>query len=375
MNKKNIFITGGKGFLGKNLIVALRRREELNVMEYDLDSPPSLLVEGLAKADMVFHLAGVNRPERVTEFQEGNVALTANICDILRRRDSAPYLLLSSSYKAVLDSPYGLSKRQAEDIVFEFGRETGASVFVFRLPGVFGKWCRPNYNSVVATFCHNIARDLPIQISNPSKEIEIVHVDDVLASFISLLEGNDQVRGAEFLEVEPVFKVMLGGLAEKLRSFHSCLKTLVQPDLTAPLDRRLFGTYMSYLPGNFLAYRLPQKEDNRGAFAEFLKLNGHGQIFVSRTKPGITRGNHYHDLKVEKFLVMEGDAIIRFRHMNTGEITEYTVSGHEIRVVDVPPGYTHSIENVGTGELIVLFWSSEVFDPLRPDTHPAEVNA
>jgi UDP-2-acetamido-2,6-beta-L-arabino-hexul-4-ose reductase len=226
---------------------------------------------------------------------------------------------------------------------------------------------------VVATFCHNIARDLPIGISDPAHMIEIVHVDDVVAAFLTLLKTEVEIHGASFLTVEPALRITLGALAEKLRRFRSIRETLVQPDLSDPFDRRLFGTYLSYLPEGGFAYELKPNEDARGILTELLKLGGHGQIFVSRTLPGITRGNHYHDLKTEKFVVLAGEAVIRFRHMITGKIIEYPVSGREIQVVDIPPGWTHSIENIGTSEMLVLFWASEVFDPVRPDTFFAKV--
>jgi UDP-2-acetamido-2,6-beta-L-arabino-hexul-4-ose reductase len=368
-----ILVTGARGFLGRNLLVALRRNPDHVIYEYDLDSPPKSLEAALASADVIYHLAGVNRPRDPDEFISGNVEFTAYLCKALSRLGRNPALAFASSIQAALDNPYGLSKRKAEEILTDFGRSTGAKVAVFRLAGVFGKWCLPNYNSVVATFCHNIAKGLPIQISDANREVEIVHVDDVIATFLSLLRPRETVQGAAFVDVKPTFRVKLGDLAEKLQAFHSCRESLVQPNLEDPFDRRLFGTYMSYLPKDSLAYELPQKMDQRGALAEFLKLAGHGQLFISRTRTGITRGNHYHDLKVEKFVVLEGEAIIRFRHMVSGAIVEYPVKGREMRVVDIPPGWTHSMENVGTGELIVLFWSSEVFDPARPDTYAAEV--
>jgi UDP-2-acetamido-2,6-beta-L-arabino-hexul-4-ose reductase len=368
-----ILVTGAGGFLGRNLIVALRRNPDHVIYEYDLDSPPESLEAALASADVIYHLAGVNRPRDPDEFISGNVEFTAYLCEALSRLGRNPALVFASSSQAALDNPYGLSKRKAEEILADFGRSTGAKVAVFRLPGVFGKWCRPNYNSVVATFCNNIASGLPIQISDPDREIEIVHVDDVIAAFLSLLSPRETVQGAAFVDVKPVFLVKLGHLAEKLQAFHSCRDSLAQPSLEDPFDRRLFGTYMSYLPEDSLAHELPQKRDQRGALAEFLKLAGHGQIFISRTGPRITRGNHYHDLKVEKFVVLGGETIIRLRHMISGAVVEYPVTGHEMKVVDIPPGWTHSIENVGMGELIVLFWSSEVFDPARPDTYAAEV--
>ncbi len=370
--RKKILVTGAKGFIGKNLIVALRRRANVDVIEYDLDSPASLLEEGLSKADVIYHLAGVNRPERVEEFTEGNFNLTQQICDTLRQLGRTPLLVLSSSTQVALDNPYGISKRQAEETVFDFGREKGASVSVFRLHGVFGKWCRPNYNSVVATFCYNITRDLPIAISDPGKEIELVYVDDVVLAFIS--EIGEQKSGGAYRQVEPVFRVRLGELADTIRAFRESRTTLDVSDFSDPFVRWLYATYISYLPTDSFSYALTQRSDPRGELAELLKSPHIGQIFVSRTRPGITRGNHYHDTKVEKFVVLEGDAVIRFRHIRpevggqSSDVIECPVSGREFRVVDIPPGYTHSIENVGQNDLVVLFWADEIFDPSAPDT-------
>jgi UDP-2-acetamido-2,6-beta-L-arabino-hexul-4-ose reductase len=375
-----ILVTGAKGFIGKNLIVALRRRDDVDVIEYDLDSPASLLEVGLSKADVIYHMAGVNRPERVEEFTEGNFDLTRQICDALRRLGRKPLLALSSSTQVALDNPYGISKLQAEEAVFAFGREEGASVFVFRLHGVFGKWCRPNYNSVVATFCHNIASDLPIVISDPAREIELIYIDDVIRAFIS--EIGEQKSGGAYREVGPVFRVRLGELAATIRAFRESRTTLDVSDFSDSFARRLYATYISYLPTDSFTYALTQKSDPRGELAELLKSPHIGQIFVSRTRPGITRGNHYHDTKVEKFVVLEGDAVIRFRHIRPdvsdqraevggqrSDVIEYSVSGREFRVVDIPPGYTHSIENVGQNDLIVLFWADEIFDASAPDTY------
>jgi len=365
---KSVLVTGAKGFIGKNLIVSLKRRGDVDVIEYDLDSPASLLEEGLAKADVIYHLAGVNRPERVEEFRSGNFDLTRQVCEGLRRLERKPLFLLSSSTQAALDNPYGLSKRQAEETVFDFGREMGASVFVFRLFGVFGKWCRPNYNSVVATFCHNIARGLPIAISDPAKEIELVYVADVVRTFIGVMDGRLSGSDGKYCLVEPMYRITLGDLAVTIQGFRDSRVSLALPNMSDPFTRALYATYVSYLPVDAFAYELTQRSDPRGELAELLKSPHIGQIFVSRTRPGITRGHHYHDTKVEKFVVLEGDAMIRFRHILGEDVIEYPVSGREFRVVDIPPGYTHSIENIGPDDLIVLFWADEIFNPDIPDT-------
>jgi len=370
---KRVLVTGAAGFIGKNLVLALSRRPGIEVIGVDVDSPKATLDRALDVCEVVFHLAGVNRPEKETEFEEGNVGSLAPVLEGLERRGRRPLIVLSSSTQTLLDNPYGRSKKRAEDTLLEYAKRTGAPVRMFRLPGVFGKWCRPNYNSVVATFCYNVAHNLPVQISDRAREIEIIHVDDVVSAFIALLNEEGGFQGAAFALVEPVYQVTLGALADKLLQFRTSRETLAQPNLSTRFDRRLLGTYISYLPEDEFDYELPQKEDARGILAEFLKLDGHGQIFVSRTYPGVTRGNHYHDFKVEKFVVLEGEAVIRFRHMATGETVEYPVVGREMRVVDIPPGWTHSIENVGSAEMIVLFWSSEVFDSVRPDTYAAKV--
>ena len=365
---KTVLVTGAKGFIGKNLCVAFKRRSDVELIELDIDSPPELLEESLSTVDAIIHLAGVNRPERVEEFTEGNFDLTRQICDTLQRLDRRPFLLLSSSMQALLDNPYGVSKRQAEEEVFAFGEKTGARIAVFRLPGVFGKWCRPNYNSVVATFCHNIARDLPIKISDPSNEIELVYIDDVVRAFIAALDGVPPVTDGKFCRVQPSHRITLGALADQIHRFRESRVSLAVPDVSDPFVHALYATYISYLPTDAFAYALTQRSDPRGELAELLKSPHIGQIFVSRTRPGITRGHHYHDTKVEKFVVLEGDAVIRFRHILGGDVIEYPVTGREFRVVDIPPGYTHSIENVGNIDIVVLFWADEIFDPNIPDT-------
>lgn len=363
-----ILVTGAKGFIGKNLTVELQRKSDFKVDAYDLDFPKGALNKALAEADLIYHLAGVNRPQKIEEFKEGNFDLTRQVCDELLRIGRSPAIVLSSSTQALLDNPYGNSKRQAEEAVLEYAKESGASVFIFRLPGVFGKWCRPHYNSVVATFCHNIARDLQISISDPEKEVELIYIDDVVRAFSACADDRPPLSDGRFSRVEPIYRISLGVLAETLRSFYDSRSSLELPDMSNRLNRALYATYLSYLPSDSFAYSLTQRSDPRGELAELLKSQHIGQIFVSRTRPGITRGNHYHDTKVEKFMVMEGDAVIRFRHILREEVIEYPVSGREFRVVDIPPGYTHSIENVGQSDMIVLFWASEIFNPNSTDT-------
>lgn len=367
-----ILVTGAGGFIGRNLIAHLRQNPAYEVWGFDQENSPADLETWLVQAEFVFHLAGVNRPQTEEEFQSGNVDLTVHICGSLQAQGKATTLLLSSSIQADLDNPYGRSKRAAEEVVTRYAEQSGAAVFIYRLTNVFGKWCRPNYNSVVATFCHNIVRDLPITISDPARELDLVHVDDVVAAFCSELD-KAMPGGVVNREVEPTHRVSLGQLAGMLKGFRQMRQTLLVPDFGNAFTHKLYGTFLSYLEIDDFAYDLTKRSDPRGSLAEFVKSPPFGQIFVSRTYPGVTRGNHFHHLKTEKFLVLEGQAIIRFRHIEHEQIIEYPVRGEDFRVVDIPPGYTHSIENVGDGELVTLFWASEIFDPERTDTVWEEV--
>jgi len=363
-----VLITGVNGFIGQNLVAWLGQREDVEILGYDIDNTPAELDAYLAEADFVFHLAGVNRPKSQDEFVTGNSDFTHAICERLATRTNPPPLLLSSSIQAVLDNPYGRSKHMAEEVVREYGEKTGARVIIYRLKNVFGKWSRPNYNTVVATFCHQISHDLPITISNPAHELELIHIDDVVGHFASELDMDDIDRIAAWQDVVPSYTVTLGRLAEIIHSFRAMRETLNVPDLSDPFIYKLYGMYLTYLDEDNFAYDLTQRCDERGCLAEFVKSETFGQVFVSRTKPGITRGHHYHHAKTEKFLVLEGEAIVRFRHIQRANVIEYFVRGEAFNVVDIPPGYTHSIENVGKGELVTLFWASEIFDPSQPDT-------
>jgi len=383
---KKVLVTGSKGFVGRNLCVVLRRRDDVELYEYDLDKKPAELNVALQQVDCIIHLAGVNRPEDPGEFETGNAGSLKEICSKLQELGRVPKIILSSSIQAELDNPYGVSKRRAEEALQRFAEDTGAECVVYRFKNLFGKWCRPNYNSVVATFCHNIANDLPIQISDSTYEIDLTYIDDVVEAFINEMEPG--TPGFRFAKTLPSKRISLGELAEKIKSFRDIRNSLVLPDLSNGFDRALYGTYLTYLNEKEFKYGLDVKSDQRGSLAEFLKSPSMGQIFVSRTKPGITRGDHYHHTKAEKFLVLEGEAVIRFRHVQSGvgesesresesrrvgEVIEYRVRGEDYQVVDIPPGYTHSIENVGTGVLVTLFWASEIFDPGKPDTYFEEV--
>jgi UDP-2-acetamido-2,6-beta-L-arabino-hexul-4-ose reductase len=367
-----VLVTGAAGFLGRNLVQVLNRRN-VEVLTFDVQDDPADLGRLLARADQVCHLAGVNRPFRIEAFEEVNVGLTEELIKLLEAQDRRPAIVFASSTQAETTSPYGVSKRRAEEALAAFSARTGAPVSVYRLPGVFGKWCRPNYNSVVATFCHNIARGVPIEVSDLDRNVTLVHVQDVVDAFVSELDSRRSENVAYPL-VSPTFQVTLSELASFIRSFSDSRHTLILPDMADDLQRRLYSTYVSYLPPDGFGYALQQRQDARGALAELMKQSHLGQIFLSRTKPGATRGNHYHDCKVEKFCVVEGQAVIRFLPPEREGVLEYPVSGSDFYVVDIPPGYAHSITNVGSGELVVLFWACEVFDPEESDTHPCQVS-
>lgn len=362
-----VLVTGAKGFVGRNLCAVLRHREDIELYEYDIDNTAEELESALLEAGVVVHLAGVNRPQSVEEYQTGNASFTTEILKRLTDAARSPKLILSSSIQAELVNPYGVSKLAAEEAVRAYCSATGAEGVVLRLKNLFGKWCRPNYNSVTATFCYNIAHGLPIEISDPAREVDLTYIDDVIYSIVSEIDAAAR-PGFKFADALPSTVVSLGELAAKIQSFRDSRTTLLVPDFSDGFTKRLYATYLSYLDDSNFGYGLDVKTDNRGCLAEFVKAPGFGQIFVSRTKPGITRGNHYHHTKTEKFLVVEGTGVIRFRKLGSPVVMEYNVSGHDFNVVDIPPGYTHSIENTGDTEMVTLFWASEIFDPARPET-------
>ena len=368
-----VVVTGSQGFIGRNLVATLSTQPDIEVLPYDLEDDPGSLEARLAQAEFVFHLAGVNRPQDPGEFARGNVGLTQRILDILRTSGRTVPVLISSSTQAALENPYGTSKKEAEDLLAAYGRDTGAPVFVFRLPNVFGKWSRPNYNSVVATFCHNTAHGLPLEVHDPDRMLSLVHVDDVVAAFLATYQGQPPVGPDGALAISRVYAITLGDLADRIRRFPLTRGTREVPEVGDDLTRRLYSMYLSYLPADAFAYDLETRRDPRGWLAEVLRSPALGQIFVSKTRPGIARGNHWHHTKTEKFLVVSGEGVVRFRKLGGSEILEYPVSGEAPRVVDIPPGYTHSITNTGTTDLITLFWASEPFDPTRPDTYALPV--
>lgn len=362
-----ILITGGRGFLGRNLTVHLLERKDCETRIFDQENSVEDLKSWVLDADVIFHLAGVNRPQDPIDFERGNTELTEQICQFLREKGRSPKIVFSSSIQAELDNPYGASKAKAENALRQFAAVTGAYVRIYRLKNLFGKWCRPNYNSVTATFCYNIANDLPIAVSDLACELELSYVDDVVAAFLSEIDGR-QTASVTDVDIQS-YRIQLGDLAGRIQAFHDMKSTLTLPDFADWFNRALYATYLSYIPQAALEQDLEIKSDARGSLAEFIKQTHFGQIFVSRTKPGVTRGNHYHHTKTEKFFVVEGDGLIRMRSVEGGPVVEYPVTGSTYKVVDIPPGFTHSITNVGLGEMVTLFWSSEIFDPNRTDTY------
>ena len=363
-----ILITGAGGFIGKNLVATLKTAGYTDLMLFERDDPPETLAEYAARAGFVYHLAGINRPKDPSEFYAGNAGLTETLLSLLDKAGNKAPVLVTSSTQAALDNDYGKSKAQAEQAIFAHGKATGAPVYVFRLPGVFGKWCRPNYNSVVATFCHNSANGLPLSVRDPEYRLPLVYIDDVWASFVAALDGNC-TREGDYCVIPVVHETTLGHLAETIEGFAKNRETLDVPDQTpGSLEQKLYSTWLSYLPADRFSYPLNMHCDNRGSFTEFLHTPAHGQVSINISKPGIVKGNHWHHSKNEKFLVVKGTGVIRFRALDSTEVIEYHVSGDKLEVVDIPTGYTHNIENVGEDDMVTVMWANEVFDPDHPDT-------
>ena len=365
----NILITGARGFMGKNLRSALTGRygDAHRLMLLDMPHTEEELLAAAAEADFVFHLAGVNRPTDPADFQKGNADFTRQLLTLLKERGKRPPVLLSSSIQAALENPYGQSKLSAEQAVADYGRETGSAVYLYRLPNVFGKWSRPNYNSAVATFCHNVARGLPITVNDPSVTLRLVYIDDVVEEFLRAMEGQPHREG-EWCAVQPVHEVNLGHMAELIQSFPALRDSLTAPDQSDPLVKKLYATYLSFLPPEDFSRPTVTHADQRGSFTELLHMGSRGQVSLNVSKPHITKGDHWHQTKHEKFIVLQGEGVIRFRKVGDSTVIVYKVSGENLTVVDIPTGYTHSIENTGDTDMLTLMWANEVFDPAHPDT-------
>ena len=392
-----ILITGSAGFVGKKLTAALKNIRDgkdrthpnitiTEILEYDMNTAPELLDEYCQKADFVFHLAGVNRPKNPTEFMEGNYGFTTKLLDTLKKHNNTCPVMISSSIQATCigryDSDYGRSKKAGEELMFRYGAETGAEVLVYRFPNLFGKWCRPNYNSVIATFCHNIANDLPITVNDPNVELELLYIDDLVEEMLRALEGNahrcifDGINTVlcsegQYCAVPTTHHITLGEIVELLESFKAQPTSLVMPEIAPDsFAKKLYSTYLSYLPKEKIAFPLKMNCDDRGSFTELLKTANNGQFSVNISKPGITKGQHWHNTKWEFFIVVSGHGLIQMRKIGCDEVLNFEVSGEKIEAVHMLPGYTHNIINLSeTENLVTLMWANEQFDPNQPDTY------
>lgn len=366
-----VLVTGANGFIGKNLHMHLSELEGIEVVSFTRKHTEADLPSLLQNVEWVFHLAGINRPEDPSEFVTGNAGLTHALCNAIKETGRMIPVVYTSSIQVERDNDYGTSKRAAEEALLELNQTKDCPVYIYRLPNVFGKWARPNYNSAVATFCHNIARDLPVQINDPSAIIQLVYIDDVVASFMALLEGVAQPT--PFANITPVYQISVGELADQLNRFKATRENLITEPVGTGLTRALYSTYVSYLPPESFTYTVPQHGDERGVFVEMLKTPDAGQFSFFTAHPGITRGGHYHHSKTEKFLVIKGEACFRFRHMLTGEFYELRTSGDKAEIVETVPGWTHDITNEGESELVCMLWANEIFDRERPDTFACPV--
>ena len=368
---KNILVTGAQGFIGKNLVAILKENKDLNIIEIDRSNTKSELKEAILKADFIYHLAGINRPKNEDEFFEGNSGLTGEIVGILKESNKNTAIAITSSIQADLDNAYGKSKKLAEESLLSYAKETNAKVIIYRLPNVFGKWCKPNYNSAIATFCNNIASGKEVWINDRNIELTLVYIDDVVRCLISNLADKKLLRGYTNIDIE--HKATLGQIVDLLNSFRESRKTLQIADMSDEFTKKLYSTYLSYIPEDEFGYELNMHKDDRGSFSEFIKSKEFGQVSVNISKAGITKGNHWHHTKNEKFLVVSGEGVIQFRKINEDKIIEYKVNGEKLKVIDIPVGYTHNIINTGKTDMVTIMWCNESYNPEVPDTIFLEV--
>ncbi len=381
-----ILVTGAKGFVGKNLVETLKNirdgkdksrgiSQDIEIFEYDIDTEKEMLDAFTKECEFVFHLAGVNRPETEEEFMQGNFGFTSELLDLLKKHNNRSPILITSSIQAALDNPYGQSKKAGEDLIFAYGKENAVQTLVYRFPNVFGKWCRPNYNSAVATFCHNIANNLPITVNSREHMMTLVYIDDVVDELIRALKG-EETQDGEYCKVPVEHKITLGEIADMLYEFKASRDTKSIPDMTEnSFSKKLYSTYLSYLDKADFAYKLKMNKDDRGSFTELLRTADRGQVSINISKPGITKGQHWHNTKNEKFVVVKGHGLIQLRKIGTDEVVNYEVSGDDITVVDMIPGYTHNIINLSnTEDLVTVMWCNECFNPDKPDTYFEEVS-
>lgn len=367
-----IIITGAKGFVGKNLVAELQNRGFDDLYLFERSTPLTTLKEWTKDADFVFHLAGVNRPENEAEFIKGNAGLTLRLIKFLEENNNTVPVMMSSSIQAKQDTAYGLSKKIAEDSLLAYGIRNDTPVYVYRFSNLYGKWSKPNYNSVIATFCHNIAHGIPININSRDAKVTFQYIDDVVRELIYCLEG-DATRSGLYCDVDEKDTRSLGEVADLIQSFKESRQTLEVPNMTDRFTKNLYSTYLSFLPEDNFSYKLNMHTDDRGSFTEFLRSENRGQVSINVSKPGITKGEHWHHSKNEKFLVVKGTGVIRFRKVGEEKIIEYPVDGSELEVVDIPTGYTHSIVNTGDEDMVTVMWVNEPFDPDNPDTYYLEV--
>lgn len=367
-----ILVTGAKGFIGKNLIEKLKEFSQYEIMTIDRENSKEELREGVLNADFIFHLAGINRPQNEEEFFQGNSGLTEEIVSILTKNNKNTSIAITSSIQADLDNAYGQSKKLSEEALLGYMVANNANVFIYRLPNVFGKWCRPNYNSAVATFCHSIARDEEIWISDRDREMTLVYIDDVVRCLISTMNNQDKVVSG-YTRVDIEHRATLGEIVDLLSNFKKSRETLMIPNMKNGFEKKLYSTYLSYLPQDKFSYPLKMNIDDRGSFTEFIKTKERGQVSINISKPGITKGNHWHHTKNEKFLVVSGKGIIKFRKIDSEEVIEYKVNGEKLEVIDIPVGYTHNIINTGDKDMVTVMWANEMFNKDEPDTIFLEV--
>lgn len=362
-----ILITGSEGFIAKNLIELLKRANYTKLFLFHKETTNLELETFIQHTDFIFHLAGVNRPETANEFYEGNSDLTQKIITLIEKHNRKIPILFTSSTQAVTDNDYGKSKHTAEVFIQNYSHKNDVSSYIYRLPNVFGKWGKPNYNSVISTWCHNTTRDLPLQINDPAKTLDLVYIGDVVSHFLHQLHNN--THSCDYYNIQPVYQKSLGEINQLLEQFKISRNNLLIPKVGQGFERALYATYLSYLPENAFSYELKGHKDDRGTFYEILKTVDSGQFSLSTTKPGVTRGNHYHNTKNEKFLVVKGKALIELRNIYSDEVIRYYVSDEKMEVVEMIVGYTHNITNIGDEEMILLIWANEIFDPQSPDTN------
>ena len=370
-----VLVTGAGGFIGKNLCARLAYENKIEVLPFEKDTEVGKLEEYSKTCEFVLHLAGVNRPKDPKEFQEGNFGFTSKLLSYLKQNKNDCPIMLASSTQAELDNPYGKSKLAGEELLRQYGEETGAKILIYRFTNVFGKWCLPNYNSAVATFCYNTANGIPLTVNGRETKVKLIYIDDVVDELISALNGKENRDIAVFCQVQPDYTVTLGEIVDLLQEFKNSRETKIVPDMTnESFSKKLYSTYLSYLPEQEFKYPLKMNVDERGIFTEILRTAERGQFSVNISKSGIEKGNHWHNTKNEKFVVVSGKALIQFRRPESKKIISYHVSGEKLEVVDIPVGYTHNIINEGDTDLVTFMWCNECFDPERPDTFFLKVN-